>query len=184
MKQLQNVVDRIQKTGFPASGKIRESQGEKFFSGKSGKVREFASFFESQGKKFHHQGMVRESQGISFLGRQTNVSFSIILCKNEYLYSEFFASLRSAFLLVHHFERYYYVLPYFYTRPLCYLSLHILIVIDSVTAGEQLTGRPKPYFLSGFLIAFSCNKSASHQFEPLIVNTWVCDSHYARILLS
>ena len=32
--------------GFPPSGKIRESQGEFYFSGKSGKIREFNLFFK------------------------------------------------------------------------------------------------------------------------------------------
>ncbi len=90
-------------TGFPPSGKIRESQGEIYFSGKSGKVREFVLFFQNEGKSgnyFCHWWMVRESQGIFLWFRSINCVISQYpLCQIMCSKGKNFASLRSASII-------------------------------------------------------------------------------------
>ncbi len=90
----------IPNTGFPASGEIRESQGEIYFSGKSGKVREFVGFRENQGIFFYLCSMVRESQGICSDSGQTICNLLCFVSKYAYHESKFShifgTSLRSA----------------------------------------------------------------------------------------
>ncbi len=63
---------------------IRESQGEIYFSGKSGKVREFVPFRQNQGIIFSLCVMVRESQGICSDSAQTLCNFLCSVSKYAY----------------------------------------------------------------------------------------------------
>ncbi len=82
-----------QSTGFPASGKIRESQGEIYFSGQSGKVREFVPFLRIQGKSGNYFLSLLNGQGKSgnFVLIQVKhcVLFYVFLSKYAYRESNF-----------------------------------------------------------------------------------------------